>query len=298
MPAAATLTTAGTLAVNHVPMIHKVRQVARPTTRCTRVGDGEREAEPGDEQIDRYTDGGQDHMNEPDIMIRARHVGKQVVLPGVPQPLVILADVDLDVAHGERVAIVGESGSGKTTLLGILAGLDLPTSGEVWLAGAQISALDEEARARVRAEHVGFVFQNFQLLAALTALENVMLPLELRGTRGAAAEARTLLERVGLAARTDHYPQQLSGGEQQRVAIARAFACRPRVLFADEPTGNLDTRTGDAIADMLFDLNAEFGTTLVLVTHAAFLAERCERRIAVAAGRVSEPDRPGLRVSG
>ena len=277
MPAAATLTTAGTLAVNHVPMIHKVRQVARPTTRCTRVGDGEREAEPGDEQIDRYTDGGQDHMNEPDIMIRARHVGKQVVLPGVPQPLVILADVDLDVAHGERVAIVGESGSGKTTLLGILAGLDLPTSGEVWLAGAQISALDEEARARVRAEHVGFVFQNFQLLAALTALENVMLPLELRGTRGAAAEARTLLERVGLAARTDHYPQQ---------------------LFADEPTGNLDTRTGDAIADMLFDLNAEFGTTLVLVTHAAFLAERCERRIAVAAGRVSEPDRPGLRVSG
>jgi len=228
-------------------------------------------------------------IQKPEMMIRARALGKTVLLPGEPtegRRLTILQDVDLDIAAGERCAIVGESGSGKTTLLGILAGLDLPSSGDVWLGGEHISAMDEEERAQVRARAVGFVFQNFQLLAALTALENVMLPLELRGKRHAREEAQALLARVGLAARTGHYPAQLSGGEQQRVAIARAFACRPVVLFADEPTGNLDTHTGEAIADMLFELNEEFGTTLMLVTHAASLAERCDHLVTVSAGRI------------
>ncbi len=234
------------------------------------------------------------------MMIRARALGKTVPLPGEAgdgRQLTILGDVDLDVAVGERCAIVGESGSGKTTLLGILAGLDLPTSGDVWLAGEHISAMDEEARARVRARSVGFIFQNFQLLNALTALENVMLPLELRGERGARHEAAELLGQVGLGDRTAHYPAQLSGGEQQRVAIARAFACRPQVLFADEPTGNLDTRTGEAIAGMLFDLNAEFGTTLMLVTHAPALARRCDHVVTLTAGRI-DADRSALRARG
>ena len=217
-------------------------------------------------------------------------------VPTVEGSLTILEDVSLDVSEGAQVAIVGESGSGKTTLLGILAGLDLPTTGDVWLDGDRITELDEEARARVRARCVGFVFQSFQLIDSLTALENVMLPLELRGSaaRGsrrlgdtdARREAREFLARVGLDARWTHYPRQLSGGEQQRVAIARAFACRPKVLFADEPTGNLDTATGERVSDLLFDLNRETGTTLVLVTHDAGLAQRCGERVTLAAGRM------------
>lgn len=206
-------------------------------------------------------------------------------MPTAEGDLVILDGIDLEINAGEALAIIGASGSGKTTLLGILAGLDLPSSGSVALVGNELTQLDEEARARVRAAHVGFVFQSFQLLGSLTALENVMLPAELRGERGAEAEARAFLDRVGLAERTHHYPRQLSGGEQQRVAIARAFAARPHVLFADEPTGNLDTATGQRIIDLLFDLNAAMGTTLVLVTHDARLAARCDRRIEVAGGR-------------
>ena len=198
----------------------------------------------------------------------------------------ILPGIDIAIKRAQSVAIVGESGSGKTTLLGILAGLDLPTSGRVLLDGAEISALDEEQRARVRAERVGFVFQNFQLLDSLTALENVMLPAELRGDGDAAAQARGFLARVGLADRATHYPRQLSGGEQQRVAIARAFASRPVLLFADEPTGNLDTRTGARIADLLFEVNQDAGATLVLVTHDIKLADRCGRKIILDAGRV------------
>ena len=200
--------------------------------------------------------------------------------------LTILEGIDLRIDAGARVAVVGESGSGKTTLLGILAGLDLPTAGEVWLDGERITGLGEEQRARVRARSVGFVFQSFQLIDSLTALENVMLPLELRGDRQAKADAWEFLDRVGLAARTTHYPRQLSGGEQQRVAIARAFASKPKVLFADEPTGNLDTLTGAKVAELLFDLNREAGTTLVLVTHDATLAERCGATITLAAGRM------------
>jgi putative ABC transport system ATP-binding protein len=218
-----------------------------------------------------------------ETVIRACEVRK--VVPTAEGDLVILDGIDLEINAGEALAIIGASGSGKTTLLGILAGLDVPSSGSVALVGNELTQLDEEARARVRAAHVGFVFQSFQLLGSLTALENVMLPAELRGERGAEAEARAFLGRVGLAERTHHYPRQLSGGEQQRVAIARAFAARPHVLFADEPTGNLDTATGQRIIDLLFDLNAATGTTLVLVTHDARLAARCDRRIEVAGGR-------------
>ncbi|MCH1551515.1 MAG: ATP-binding cassette domain-containing protein, partial [Pseudomonadales bacterium] len=191
--------------------------------------------------------------------------------------LVILDGIDLEINERETVAIVGASGSGKTTLLGILAGLDSATAGSVHLVDAELSQLDEEARAGVRGEYVGFVFQSFQLLGSLTALENVMLPAELRGERLAEAQAVELLEKVGLKHRTTHYPRQLSGGEQQRVAIARAFASNPTVLFADEPTGNLDTLTGEKIIDLLFDLNQAFGTTLVMVTHDSRLAQRCDR---------------------
>jgi putative ABC transport system ATP-binding protein len=184
------------------------------------------------------------------------------------------------------VAIVGASGSGKTTLLGLLAGLDRPTSGEVWLGGTALNGLSEDARAALRQRWVGFVFQSFQLLPALTALENVMLPLELAGTADAAARAREWLTRVGLAARVTHYPKQLSGGEQQRVAIARAFSGEPKVLMADEPTGNLDGTTGAEIADLMFELNRERGTTLLLVTHDATLAPRCGRRLSLAGGKL------------
>jgi putative ABC transport system ATP-binding protein len=219
-----------------------------------------------------------------EVVIRAR--GLQKVVPTAEGQLIILDGIDLEINAGETVAIVGASGSGKTTLLGILAGLDLPTAGTVSLCGQELTDLDEEQRARVRGEQVGFVFQSFQLLGSLTALENVMLPGELRGDRGAEQEARDFLGKVGLAARVHHYPRQLSGGEQQRVAIARAFASRPNVLFADEPTGNLDTATGQRIIDLLFDLNAEVATTLVLVTHDDRVAARCQRVIEIASGRL------------
>jgi putative ABC transport system ATP-binding protein len=217
-------------------------------------------------------------------VIRAEQVSK--VVPTAEGELAILAGIDLEINAGESVAVVGTSGSGKTTLLGILAGLDLPSSGRVFLNDQELTALDEEERARVRGEYVGFVFQTFQLLGSLTALENVMLPGELRGDPRVADDALALLDKVGLAARTHHYPRQLSGGEQQRVAVARAFASRPSVLFADEPTGNLDTATGQRIIELLFDLNKEFATTLILVTHDDRLAQRCDRIIELAGGRV------------
>ena len=203
--------------------------------------------------------------------------------------LTILRGVDLEIVAGASAAIVGASGSGKSTLLGLLAGMDVASAGEVWLDGVNLSALDEDARARLRAEKVGFVFQNFQLLPALTAKENVMLPLELAGIDEAGSIAERFLTEVGLQDRLGHYPTTLSGGEQQRVAIARAFAREPAVLFADEPTGNLDTRTGERIIDLLFELNARASTTLVLVTHDERLAERCDRRFSMTAGELSGP---------
>jgi len=213
-------------------------------------------------------------------------LGKQVALPS--GTLTILDDIGFNIRGGDTVAIVGASGSGKSTLLALMAGLDTPTSGQVLVDGAAMSTLDEDGRARIRGEKIGFVFQNFQLLPSLTAWENVMLPLELRGDADAASPARTILEKVGLGARLDYYPRQLSGGEQQRVALARAFVTRPSLLFADEPTGNLDTRTGQAIIDLLFDLNAAAGTTLVLVTHDEHLAVRCARTLRLDGGRLVE----------
>ena len=201
-------------------------------------------------------------------------------------PLTILDDVSFDVQDGESVAIVGASGSGKTTLLGLLAGLDDPTSGDVELDAVSLATLDQDGRAALRQRLLGFVFQSFQLLPALTAQENVMLPLELAGASDAIARARDWLARVGLAKRTTHYPRQLSGGEQQRVAIARAFAGEPKIVMADEPTGNLDNATGIEIAQLMFRLNRERGTTLLLVTHDANLATRCERRLSLEAGRL------------
>lgn len=218
-----------------------------------------------------------------DVLI-ARDLTKRVSLPD--RELTILEGVSFTIADGEALAIVGASGSGKSTLLSLLAGLDVPTSGDVVLGGRSLAALDEDGRARLRGELVGFVFQSFQLLPSLTALENVMLPLELAGRADAEPEARAILGRVGLAERLGHYPRQLSGGEQQRVAIARAFVTRPKVLFADEPTGNLDTATGVQIADLLFGLNRDAGTTLVLVTHDERLAARCHRQIRLAGGRM------------
>ena len=210
-------------------------------------------------------------------------MGKVVALP--ENDLTILDGISLDIAPGERVAIVGSSGSGKTTLLSLLAGLDLPSRGEVWLDGVPIHAADEDARAAVRAAAVGFVFQNFQLMPAMSALDNVALPLELQGRPGTDA-ARALLQQVGLGERLHHLPRQLSGGEQQRVAIARAFATQPRILFADEPTGNLDRKTGLAIEDLLFDLDAARATTVVVVTHDERLAARCDRQLRLDAGRL------------
>ncbi len=217
-------------------------------------------------------------------MIRAENLSKVVESP--EGPLTVLRDINLHVRAGEAVAVVGVSGSGKSTLLGLLAGLDTPSAGRVLLDGVDLNTLDEDGRARLRAARVGFVFQSFQLLANLTAWENVMLPLELGGTAGAREAARAVLAQVGLDARRLHYPQQLSGGEQQRVAIARAFATRPKVLFADEPTGNLDQRTGESVVDLLFTLNAAQGTTLVLVTHDLHLAQRCGRRLEIEAGQL------------
>jgi putative ABC transport system ATP-binding protein len=201
--------------------------------------------------------------------------------------LVILQDIALRVMPGEAVAIVGASGSGKSTLLGLLAGLDTPTRGEVRIDGVDLFGLDEDGRAALRARRVGFVFQSFQLLPALNAIENVMLPLELAGETRAEPLARAMLERVGLGERLRHYPKHLSGGEQQRVALARAFVTEPKLLFADEPTGNLDAETGAAVIELMFELNAERGTTLVLVTHDEAIAGRCSRQIRLAAGRIA-----------
>ena len=206
-------------------------------------------------------------------------------------PLTILDDVTFDVASGATIAIVGASGSGKTTLLGLLAGLDRPTSGDVIIDSVALSTLDQDGCAAMRQRLLGFVFQSFQLLPALTALENVMLPLELASASDAADRARAWLARVGLARRTTHYPRQLSGGEQQRVAIARAFAGEPKILMADEPTGNLDGATGIEVADLMFRLNREHGTTLLLVTHDVNLASRCERRLSLALGRLVGDER-------
>jgi putative ABC transport system ATP-binding protein len=217
------------------------------------------------------------------IMVAASGLGKRV--DTAAGSLDILADIELRIHAGEAVAIVGVSGSGKSTLLGLLAGLDLPSRGQVRLATHELNRLDEDGRARVRSQLVGFVFQSFQLLPGMTALENVMLPLELAAVPEPREQATRLLERVGLAARLTHYPKQLSGGEQQRVAIARAFSMQPAILFADEPTGNLDSATGRTIIDLLFELNRERGTTLVLVTHDEALAARCDRHIRLEAGR-------------
>jgi putative ABC transport system ATP-binding protein len=219
-----------------------------------------------------------------DTVLAAQRLGKEVSSP--EGTLAILSDVSLAIARGESVAIMGASGAGKSTLLALLAGLDEPTSGTVHLAGRELTALDEDGRAAVRARHVGFVFQSFHLVPSLTALENVMLPLELAGRGDARKSALEVLGRVGLAERVGHYPRQLSGGEQQRVAIARAFVSEPDVLFADEPTGNLDATTGERIMDLLFGLNAQAGATLVLVTHDRMLAGRCGRVIRLDAGRI------------
>lgn len=223
-------------------------------------------------------------MSEKRDMIKAVDLGKTVSTS--EGQLTILKGIDLEIKKSESVAIVGASGSGKTTLLSLLAGLDTPTRGQIFLGEHEITALDEEARAEVRAELVGFVFQSFQLLASLSAIENVMLPAELKGDPDAAQKARELLNRVELGHRVNHYPRQLSGGEQQRVAIARAFASSVDILFADEPTGNLDTTTGQHIIDLIFDLNEEFGTTLVLVTHDQRLADRCQRSLQIASGEL------------
>ncbi|SDG28102.1 putative ABC transport system ATP-binding protein [Pseudomonas benzenivorans] len=220
----------------------------------------------------------------------ARNLSK--VVPSAEGELTILHDLCLELSPGDSLAIVGSSGSGKSTLLGLLAGLDLPSGGGVSLAGHDLAGLDEDQRARVRAEHVGFVFQSFQLLDSLNALENVMLPLELEGRSDARERAGALLERVGLGLRLSHYPRQLSGGEQQRVAIARAFVAEPDVLFADEPTGNLDSHTGERISDLLFELNRERGATLVLVTHDERLAHRCQRLIRLEGGHLVDHVEP------
>jgi putative ABC transport system ATP-binding protein len=217
-------------------------------------------------------------------LIKAAGLSK--VVPNGPEQLVILHEIDLAVMAGEALAIVGASGSGKSTLLGLLAGLDTPSAGSVHLDGADLFALDEDGRAALRARLLGFVFQSFQLLPALNALENVMLPLELAGTADAARRAAAMLERVGLSERLGHYPKYLSGGEQQRVALARAFVIEPKLLLADEPTGNLDADTGAAIIELMFALNAAAGTTLVLVTHDDAIAHRCQRQVRLAGGRV------------
>ena len=220
-------------------------------------------------------------------MIKVSQLLKTV--PTADGDLTILREVNLEIAAGASAAIVGASGSGKSTLLGLLAGMDVASAGEIWLDGESLGTLNEDQRARLRAEKIGFVFQSFQLLPALTAKENVMLPLELAGVPDAGGIAERFLAEVGLGSRLEHYPTTLSGGEQQRVAIARAFAREPKILFADEPTGNLDTRTGERVIDLLFDLNDTASTTLVLVTHDERLAERCDQRFAMTAGELSGP---------
>ncbi len=224
----------------------------------------------------------QDPMGPDSVVLEAQSLYKTVASP--EGSLTILADVSLQVRTGESLAIVGASGAGKSTLLGLLAGLDAPTRGRVLIAGVDLTALDEDGRARIRGKHVGFVFQSFHLIPSLTAIENVMLPLELVNRRDARRVAAQALDQVGLAPRIAHYPKQLSGGEQQRVAIARAFVTHPEVLFADEPTGNLDTVTGQRVIDLLFELNRGAGSTLVLVTHDRALADRCGRVLELDAG--------------
>jgi putative ABC transport system ATP-binding protein len=224
----------------------------------------------------------------PDAVLTAQNLSKQVTSPeGL---LTILDRVNLEITKGESIAIVGASGAGKSTLLGLLAGLDVPSEGKIWLGKTDITILDEDGRAALRADNVGFVFQSFHLIPSLTAIENVMLPLELTGTENAPEAALQALKTVGLEPRRGHYPHQLSGGEKQRVAIARAFVVRPTVLFADEPTGNLDKRTGTKIIDLLFRMNSESGTTLVLVTHDMGLASRCERILYMDEGRIEREE--------
>lgn len=222
------------------------------------------------------------------MVIRAEDLGKHV--GAADGRLDILTAVNLAIKPGESVAIVGASGSGKSTLLGLLAGLDTPSTGRIWLAGECLTDFDEDGRARLRGRHVGFVFQSFQLLPHLTALENVMLPLELNGAPNARLRALAMLDQVRLGQRTRHYPRQLSGGEQQRVALARAFVTAPAILFADEPTGNLDSQTGQTVIELLFELNRAQHTTLVLVTHDTGLATRCERTIRIDGGRIVAGD--------
>jgi putative ABC transport system ATP-binding protein len=217
-------------------------------------------------------------------VLAAEHVSKQVSSP--EGTLTILSDISFEIVKGESVAIVGASGAGKSTLLALLAGLDLPSAGRIWLNGNDLTSLDEDGRAAVRAANVGFVFQSFHLVPSLNALENVMLPLELAGKPSPRESAMQIIEQVGLTERARHYPAQLSGGEKQRVAIARAFATEPAVLFADEPTGNLDARTGETIMKIMFELNRDSSTTLVLVTHDRSLAERCDREIGLDTGRL------------
>ena len=226
----------------------------------------------------------QDQSESNGVVLEATKVSKEVSSP--EGSLTILSEVSFQIVAGESVAVVGPSGAGKSTLLALLAGLDLPSDGHVVLNGANLSELDEDGRAGVRAESVGFVFQSFHLVPSLNALENVMLPLELAGKSDARSAARRIIEQVGLGDRWSHYPSQLSGGEKQRVAIARAFATEPAVLFADEPTGNLDSRTGTNIMQLMFDLNRSSSTTLILVTHDTGLAERCDRILALDAGRL------------
>jgi putative ABC transport system ATP-binding protein len=225
--------------------------------------------------------------NSEKTILSARGIGKTV--KSGDSDLVILREIDLSVTAGEAVAIVGASGSGKSTLLAILAGLDTPTAGTVGLDGADLFALDEDARAELRGRSVGFVFQSFQLLPSLNALENVMLPLELAGHADAEARSREILSKVGLQERMSHYSKHLSGGEQQRVALARAFSVRPKLLFADEPTGSLDAQAGESVIELVFELNRGFGTTLVMVTHDEHLAQRCGRVVRLAAGRIAGP---------
>ena len=223
-----------------------------------------------------------DNITIKDAVLAARNVSKQVSSP--EGGLTILSNVSFTIGKGDSVAVVGASGAGKSTLLALLAGLDLPTEGEIWLNGANLTNLDEDGRAAVRAASVGFVFQSFHLVPSLNALENVMLPLELAGKDSPRQKAMEILQQVGLAERWSHYPAQLSGGEKQRVAIARAFATEPAVLFADEPTGNLDSRTGEHVIDLMFELNRDSSTTLILVTHDKSLAARCDRIIGLDGG--------------
>ncbi|WP_425565284.1 ABC transporter ATP-binding protein [Sphingobacterium kyonggiense] len=218
-------------------------------------------------------------------ILQVSHVSKQFMLGGTSIP--VLQDINFEIEEGATVSIVGPSGSGKTTLLGLCAGLDQPSSGTIHLNGIQLTGLNEDKLATIRNEHVGFVFQNFQLLPTLTALENVLVPLELRGIKVQEQTAKALLERVGLGHRSGHYPSQLSGGEQQRVSIARAFANKPKILFADEPTGNLDAETSQSIEDMIFELNRESGTTLVIVTHDLDLAAKTQQIIPIKGGRIA-----------